>query len=123
MSAFAEMESIAPRQIWPGVVGRVVEGQRLTVAVVELAPGAIVPPHDHENEQIGLVIEGSVTATIGGETAELWAGGTYSIPTGCRHELRAGQQGATVADIFVPPRDDWATLERLTPEPPRWPRP
>jgi quercetin dioxygenase-like cupin family protein len=122
MSAFAKIESIVPRGVWPGVVGRVVEGQRLTVAVVELAPDAIVPAHEHENEQIGFVIEGSITATVGDETAELRAGGTYSIPAGCRHELRAGPQGTVVADIFAPPRAEWAALERLSPESPRWPR-
>ncbi len=123
MSAFGEIGTIVPRQVWPGVVGRVVEGQRLTVAVVELAPGAIVPAHVHQNEQIGFVIEGSIAATIGDETAELHAGGTYSIPGGCRHELRAGPQGCVVADIFAPPREDWAVLERLSSVSPRWPRP
>jgi quercetin dioxygenase-like cupin family protein len=124
MSAFAELASIGPHRIWPGVVGRLVaEGGRLTVAIVELDPGALVPPHEHQTEQIGLVIEGSATVTVGSETAELGPGGCYCIPPGRRHQVRAGAAGAVLADVFAPAREDWAALERLTPTAPRWPRP
>jgi quercetin dioxygenase-like cupin family protein len=50
------LEALVPKQIWDGACARVVEGERITLAVVELDPGAVVPQHRHDNEQLGLVI-------------------------------------------------------------------
>jgi quercetin dioxygenase-like cupin family protein len=122
MSAFASVESIAPRQIWTGVVGRLVEGADLTVGVVELEPAGVVPAHEHVHEQAGLVLEGSVEMRVGEEAATLGPGGTYHIAPHVSHELTAGPEGAVVVDIFAPARDDWGALEAMPVARPRWPR-
>jgi quercetin dioxygenase-like cupin family protein len=122
MSAFAQVHSMPRKQIWDGVVGRLVEGAQLTVGVVELEPSGLVPEHQHANEQAGLVLEGSVSMTVGEESAELGPGGTYRIASGVPHTLTAGPEGAVVVDIFAPPRDDWSALGDLPASAPRWPR-
>src|SRR5919112_77443 len=91
MSNLADVSELAPIQVWDGVVARRVQGERLTVAVVELAPNAIVPEHRHANEQCGLVIEGEVTFRVG------------DTP----HAVVTGPAGAVVIDVFSPARDDW----------------
>lgn len=123
MSAFAQVHAMPRRQIWDGVVGRIVEGEQLSVGVVELEPSGLVPEHQHAHEQAGLVLEGSVRMTVGEESAELGPGGTYTIPSGTPHTLTAGPEGAVVVDIFAPRRDDWSALDALPAAPPRWPRP
>ena len=40
----------------------------MTFAVVELDPHAVGVAHQHPNEQIGLVLRGTMTFTIGDET-------------------------------------------------------
>jgi len=67
MPNLVELAEITPIQVWEGVVARRVEGERLTVAVVELAPNAEVPEHRHPHEQCGLVIEGEALMRIGDE--------------------------------------------------------
>lgn len=57
MSAFDSLPEIGPHQIWDGVAARVVQGERITLAVVELDPGALVPEHAHEQEQLGEIGE------------------------------------------------------------------
>lgn len=121
MSAFAQVHSIPRKRIWEGVVARFVEGEQLTVAVVELEPSGLVPEHQHANEQAGVVLEGSVRMTVGEESAELGPGGTYRIPSEVPHTLTAGPEGAVVVDIFAPRREDWSALEALSDAPPRWP--
>ena len=69
MSAFGHWDEVAPLQIWDGVVGRAVAGQEATLAAIELDPGTKVPEHHHVNEQTGMLIRGSLTFRIGGETA------------------------------------------------------
>jgi quercetin dioxygenase-like cupin family protein len=109
------------RRIFLGVNGRVIRGDELTLAVVELDSGAIVPEHLHDNEQLGLVLEGSVTFTVGDETKELGPGGIWRIPGGTPHSLVTGRDGAVVIDIFAPPRFDWDELEATPERALRWP--
>jgi quercetin dioxygenase-like cupin family protein len=107
--------------VWDGVHARTIEGERCAFAVVELDPGAVVPEHSHEHEQLGIVLDGSVSFRIEDETRELRTGGTWRIPPNAPHEVHAGPEGAVVIDVFAPARDDWQDLERLEPRPPRWP--
>ena len=113
---------MAPKRIWDGVRARVVGGERQTLAVVELGPGAVVPEHAHEHEQLGLVIEGSVRFTVGGETEELEAGGTWRIPSKVPHTVAAGPEGAVVVDVFAPARADWDEIPDEPARAPDWPK-
>ena len=97
------------------------DGERITLAVVELDPGAVVAEHAHENEQLGIVLQGSMRFRVGDEVQELGPGGTWTIPANTPHEATAGPDGAVVIDVFAPPRDDWAALESLAARAPRWP--
>ena len=121
MSAFASVRSLHPVRIWAGIVGRVVPAERVTLAVIELEPGARATPHSHPHEQVGVLIEGSLTFRIGDETRELGSGDTWSIPGDTEHEVTAGPDGASLVEVFAPVREDWAGLERLE-RAPNWPR-
>ena len=118
---YSTIADLRPYAVWNGVVARVVNGERLTLAAVDLEPNAAVAEHHHENEQVGLVLQGSLTFTIGGEKRELHAGDAYSIPSHTPHEAVAGSEGCTVVDVFAPVRADWERLERPDPFPPDWP--
>ena len=121
MSNLQDLGAVPPRRIWDGVTARMVSGEHVDLAVVELKPEGLVPEHDHANEQLGMVIEGSVTFRIGDEERRLGPGGTWRIPSGTPHEVRAGRNGAVVIDVFAPGRDDWAKLDADPPSTPRWP--
>jgi quercetin dioxygenase-like cupin family protein len=99
----------------------VIVGRNASLAVVDLAPGAIVPEHRHEHEQLGLCIRGSITFTIDGERRELGPGGTWRITSNLPHDAVAGPDGASVVDIFSPVRADWDSLPKSAPRRPRWP--
>jgi unsaturated pyranuronate lyase len=121
MSAFADLSSIAPQQIWERIAARSVHGKRLTLAVVELEPGAVAAEHSHENEQLGIVLRGTITFRVGDEERELGPGETWRIPGNTPHEATAGPEGTVVLDVFSPPRDDWQALPDVERRPPRWP--
>ena len=122
MSHFDHLREIVPQRIWPGLVGRSVHGAEATLAAIELEPNVDVPEHSHVNEQIGILTSGSLTFRIGGEEQELEAGATWLIPAHVPHSVRSGPEGATLIEVFSPPRDDWGGLERLDAgRPPRLP--
>jgi len=121
MSTFTPLNEIPPQAIWGGVLARVVEGERMSFAVVELAPGSTVAEHQHPNEQLGIILKGSLTFTIGGATRVLRPGDTYNIPAGVPHEAVTGPEGAVVIDAFAPVRADWVRFAKGEPQPPVWP--
>jgi quercetin dioxygenase-like cupin family protein len=122
VGAIDDLAAMEPFKVWEGVIARSVEGERLNLAIVELGPSSIVPEHSHDNEQLGLVLSGTLTFRIGDEVRDLEAGGTYAIAPNVPHEvLRTGPQGAVVIDVFAPARADWKGLERIGHRPPLWP--
>jgi quercetin dioxygenase-like cupin family protein len=121
MSAFGDLAALPLLGIWDGVIARAIHGERVTLAVVELDPGSVVKSHAHENEQLGMVLSGSVTFRVGDEERTVGPGQSWSIAADTPHEVRTGPEGAVVVDVFGPPRADWATLEELEPRPPLWP--
>ena len=110
-----------PYKIWNDVVARAVNGERMTLAVVDLPPNSKVPEHHHENEQLGFILQGSLSFTIGGEKRDLKEGDTYAIASHVPHHVEVGPDGCTVVDAFAPVRADWEKLERADPFPPQWP--
>ncbi len=89
--------------------------------MVEVEPGAELPEHHHDNEQFGMVVQGSVNFRVGDEERSLSAGGIWRIPSDTPHSVTAGDAGAVVIDIFSPTREDWTAHERLTPRTSSWP--
>jgi quercetin dioxygenase-like cupin family protein len=117
----ADLADLEPIQVWDGVRVRRVEGDHVTLAIVELDPNQVVPEHAHPNEQNGLVLSGEMRFRVGDEEQVLGPGGTWQIPSNVPHQAQAGAEGAVVIDVFSPIRSDWDSrpiLERTTP---RWP--
>ena len=119
MSAFDSISSLDRQRIWDGVHARVVPGDRATLGIIELDANSVVPEHQHEHEQLGMCLTGSMQFRVGDEMTELRAGETWSIPSNVPHAVRVGPEGAV--DVFAPIRDDWRSAERVDERAPRWP--
>lgn len=118
MSAFDHLDALEPLRIWDGVTAWPVHGDQVTLTVIELAPGAVVPEHAHANEQVGVLLRGSMRFRIGAEEREVTRGSTWCIRANVPHAVQTGPEGATIAEVFAPPRADWAGLDRIAPGPP-----
>jgi quercetin dioxygenase-like cupin family protein len=122
MSYLIDIANLPVLDVWgDSVRARRIEGERITFALIELAPDSIVPGHRHENEQLGMVITGTVTFTVGDETRALGPGGTWRIPSDTPHQVTTGPAGAVCIDIFAPTRADWDALASHPPSVPAWP--
>lgn len=102
------------------VRARRLQGERITLALVELDPGAVLPEHTHEAEQLGIVIRGSLRFEVDDEIRELGPGGTWRVLSNRPHQATAGPEGATVIDVFTPVRSDWDSIPMSSTKP-RWP--
>ena len=122
MSNLRDLADFPLLAIWGETVrARRVQGERITLAIVELAPNAVVPEHRHAAEQLGLVIRGQMHFTVDGETRDLGPGGTWRILGDVPHSVVTGPQGAVVVEAFAPARHDWREIEHDEPRSPRWP--
>jgi quercetin dioxygenase-like cupin family protein len=122
MGNLRDLSDLTAIRVWEGVRARRVQGDQVTLAIVELDPDAVVPEHRHPSEQNGMVIEGELTFRIGDEERRLGPGGTWRILGGVPHSVVTGPAGAVVIDVFSPVRGDWDALPELGRQPPRWPR-
>jgi quercetin dioxygenase-like cupin family protein len=68
----------------PGVRGWLSQAKDHQVVFFDIDPIGEVPPHSH-GEQWGIVVEGAMELTIGGETRTYRAGDSYHIPAGVEH--------------------------------------
>jgi quercetin dioxygenase-like cupin family protein len=93
--------------IFPGVHIHTAACERMMLSVVDLEPGAVVEEHAHPHEQVGILIQGRVEFTIGGETKTLQPGEMWRIPGGVRHKVRVLEGPAKALDIFTPIREDY----------------
>lgn len=98
-----------PREeLSPSIGRRIISGDRAMIAHVYLAAGAVVPRHEHDNEQLTYVLEGALEFTLGDETETrvVRAGEVLLIPGGVPHSAVALEDTLDV-DVFAPPRQDW----------------
>jgi quercetin dioxygenase-like cupin family protein len=99
-----------PREELNPLIGRrFITGDRLMIAHVYLAKGAIVPTHSHENEQLTYILQGRMRFWFGddeSDVVEIGAGEVLTIPSLLTHKAEALEDTLDV-DVFHPPRQDW----------------
>ena len=88
---------------------RLITGDKVMLTHVYLKKGAIVPQHNHHNEQMTYILEGGLRFWIGedeSEVIDVRAGEVLHIPSLVKHKAEALEDTVDV-DIFSPPRQDW----------------
>lgn len=107
MAYFFDPAVRTPKELLPGVVTRTFWGERMLVSLVDLAPNAVIPPHSHPHEQVGMVVRGQMELTISGETRVVKEGDVYVVPGDVSHSVRLGIEPCQVVEAFAPVREDY----------------
>ena len=77
-----------------------VAGREAVTAVAELQPGAVAGRHTHPGEEVGYVLDGSVTVEIDGKPPmSLTAGKAFIIPAGAVHNAK--NTGSGLAKVLA----------------------
>jgi len=100
-------EECSKHQIFPGVDIFTAAGEKIMLSFVELEPGAVVELQSHPHEQMGLLVEGELTFTIGDEEHLGKPGQMWRIPGGVEHKAVAGDGSVKALDVFYPIREDY----------------
>jgi quercetin dioxygenase-like cupin family protein len=81
-----------------GVRGWLLQGEKRQVVFFDILPGCEVPPHSH-CAQWGIMVEGEMELTIGGEKRLIGKGDWYYIPEGVEHSAQFPSR-VNVIDFF-----------------------
>jgi unsaturated pyranuronate lyase len=103
-------EDLPLEQLRPDLGRRLLTGERMMIAQVYLEKGAIVAKHEHDNEQLTYILEGTLRLWLGPDDDEemfdVSAGEVLHIPSYVAHRAEALENTLDV-DVFSPPRADW----------------
>lgn len=102
-----DMDQGIRRGLTEGLTARVFPGDQAMISVVQIEPGHKGTVHAHPEEQWGVLLKGSGVRTQGGEEIEVREGDFWRTPGHVEHTFQAGPDGATVLDVFAPPREDY----------------
>jgi quercetin dioxygenase-like cupin family protein len=89
------------------VLADLARGDRTSMKFWRVEPGATLPTHRHDNEQVGYVISGELTAVLDEGTRALPPGTSYAFESGELHGAEnRGDEPAVGIGVLTPPRDD-----------------
>lgn len=86
-------------QLGSGAKGGVLISEKLQVAVLDLAPGAVLPTHAHGNEQFTLIADGDVHAYVAGNSHRVKERYVIHMPPHTSHCIIAGSHGARIVTV------------------------
>jgi quercetin dioxygenase-like cupin family protein len=103
---FYNLSEIEFRQKRTGMYGKIVDGEKMQMALVHLDFG-IETSHSHPNEQIGYILSGRAEIKIGKEKRICGRGEAYLIPSDVTHGFKVlSRDGVDYIDVFSPPKDE-----------------
>lgn len=106
-------DDVPREELSPLIARQLITSERMMLAHVHLKKGAIVPAHDHHNEQFTYILSGTLRFWLGEHAdtpgdifVDVGAGEVLVIPGNVRHRAEALEDTLDV-DVFNPPRQDW----------------
>lgn len=101
-----DFEKMSPEKLGDKITRKYVYGEKGMLARFDFKKGAIVPKHEHPNEQITYILKGSVRVKANGKEYIVKAGQVLILPPNTFHEFEALEDTIDL-DFFSPPREDW----------------
>jgi quercetin dioxygenase-like cupin family protein len=101
---------VEPEQMNALLTRQYVTGAQGMVARILLKQGCVVPEHSHANEQISMIVSGSLEFRVAGRTVVVRAGEVLVIPGNVPHSALALEDTEDL-DFFAPPREDWISKQ------------
>jgi len=91
-----------------GLRRQMLNGKKVSLGRMRFESGTKVPVHKHANEQITIVVSGTLLLHLDEREIELGEGEMILIPGNIPHGAVALEETETL-EIFAPRREDWIT--------------
>ena len=106
---FLNLRDIPVKTLVPGFLAQLVHSNSMTLSIVKIEKGSVLPEHSHIHEQITFVINGKLQFNLESEILVLESGMLANIPSGAKHSAIA-LEDCHVLDAFSPVREDYQKL-------------
>lgn len=101
-----KLAEIVPKEIMPGLHGKLIHTENMSLAFWDVEKDAVVPEHSHVNEQVMQVLEGKFEFTLNGVTKVYEPGELVVIGSYMPHSGKA-LTACKLMDVFSPTREEY----------------
>ena len=102
-----DLHDIQFTELQPGANSRLIGGRGAQLSFLQMSPGMNFAAHLHPEEQLMIVLRGSIGELILDGTAAMTKGDLLYLPGTMVHGGTVGDKGCDVLDVFFPPRPDY----------------
>jgi len=102
-----DLQDIQFTELQPGANSRLISGHGAQLSFLRMSPGMSFAAHLHPEEQLMIVLRGSIDEIILDAKATMTKGGLLYLPATMVHGGQVGDKGCDVLDVFFPPRPDY----------------
>jgi gluconolactonase len=102
-----DLNDVQLTELQPGANSRLIGGHGAQLSFLRLDPGMNFAAHLHPEEQLMVVLRGSIDELILDASVTMKKGGLLFLPATMVHGGKVGDQGCDVLDVFFPPRPDY----------------
>jgi gluconolactonase len=102
-----DLHDIPFTELQPGANSRLIGGRGAQLSFLRMDPGMSFAEHLHPEEQLMIVLRGSIDEIILDATAPMKQGDLLYLPAAWVHGGKVGDRGCDVLDVFFPPRPDY----------------
>ena len=95
-------------ELSPGANSRLIAGTGAQMSFLQMNPGSTFPAHIHPEEQLMIVLRGSIDELILDGRTQMEKDDVLLLPANMVHGGKVGPLGCDVLDVFWPPRPDYA---------------
>ncbi len=94
-------------ELVPGANSRIINSRGAQASFLRMDPGSVFGHHNHPEEQLMIVLRGSIDEIIMDGVSRMEEGDVLLLPAGMVHGGTNGPLGCDVLDVFYPPRPDY----------------
>ncbi|SDF03457.1 gluconolactonase [Pricia antarctica] len=107
-----DLFNIQLTQLSPGVFSRLITLDGIQLSFVSSDPNTRIPLHIHPEEQMTLLLRGSLKQTLLDTELDLEQHDIVHVPGNLIHSSAAGERGYDAVDIFWPVREDYSAKQQ-----------
>ncbi|MDH4196475.1 MAG: gluconolaconase, partial [Candidatus Aminicenantes bacterium] len=102
-----DLHDVQFTELQPGANSCLIGGHGAQLSFLQMSPGMNFAAHLHPEEQLMIVLRGSIDELILDATATMKKGDLLYLPGTMVHGGTVGDAGCDVLDVFFPPRPDY----------------
>jgi gluconolactonase len=102
-----DLHDVQFTELQPGANSRLIGGRGAQLSFLQMSPGMNFAAHLHPEEQLMIVLRGSIDELILDGAAPMTKGDLLYLPGTMVHGGTVGDLGCDVLDVFFPPRPDY----------------